>query len=262
MSAPRTGRSSTPASRPSGGASWRSSSSSSGTRFGSPAKAAGRKKPVATPDTPASTTSASGLSTNGSAAKTPKRTRSETIMSRRRERRSTSGPRTSPITTIGRKSAMRSPATHTPEPVSSLMWSVSAIAAMYVPKPEPAVARNRSPNAGERRTRPRRLEASMSSNDATTCSGFPLRAGPGVSGGVMQADFAARGRAACRALRAAHRARHLARDDAGEPHALGPRERTQPGSEQRRPPARATAGGRRRRRRCGDRVAGLEATSR
>ena len=56
---------------------WRSEfafvSSSSGTRFGSPAYAAGRKKPVAMPATPASATIAAGLSTKGSAANTPKR---------------------------------------------------------------------------------------------------------------------------------------------------------------------------------------------
>ena len=48
-------------------------SSSSGTRFGRPALAAGMKNPVAMPATAARATIAAGLSTNGSAAKTPKR---------------------------------------------------------------------------------------------------------------------------------------------------------------------------------------------
>ena len=86
-------------------------SSSSGTRFGSPAYAAGRKKPVATPEMAASATMSAGLSVNGSTANTPKRAMSEPIMSHRRESRSTSGPSSSPMTTIGRKSAIRSPAT-------------------------------------------------------------------------------------------------------------------------------------------------------
>ena len=94
-------------------------SSSSETRFGIAAFAAGMKNPVAMPEIAASPMIALGLSTNGNAAKTPNRARSDAIISRRRERRSTSGPRSSPIATIGRKSAMRSAATQTPESV----WS-------------------------------------------------------------------------------------------------------------------------------------------
>ena len=94
-------------------------SSSSGTRFGIAAFAAGRKKPVAMPEIAASTTSPPTPSTNGNAANTPKRARSETIISHRRERRSRSGPRRNPMTTIGRKSAIRSAATQTPDLVSS-----------------------------------------------------------------------------------------------------------------------------------------------
>ena len=72
-------------------------SSSSGTRFGIAAFAAGKKNPVATPVTAASTIKPSALSTNGSAANTPKRTMSATIMSQRRESRSTSGPSRKPM---------------------------------------------------------------------------------------------------------------------------------------------------------------------
>ena len=90
---------------------------------------AGKKKPVATPVTPASTTNPSGLPTNGSAANTPKRTRSDAIMSRRRESRSTRGPRRKPMRTIGRKSAMRRAATQTPDPVRSRICKTSATAA-------------------------------------------------------------------------------------------------------------------------------------
>ena len=150
-------------------------SSSSGTRFGIAAFAAGRKKPVAIPDTAASATRLPTPSTNGRAAKTPKRTRSEAIMSLRRESRSTSGPSRNPITTIGRKSAMRSAATQTPELVSSQTWSVSAMAARYVPKLDPADARKRYPKDGDRRRRPRRLEFSTTGVDATTRFRFRLR---------------------------------------------------------------------------------------
>ena len=86
---------------------------------------------------------------------------------------------------------MRSAATQIGDPVRFSMWIVSATAATYVPNPDPAVARNRSPNAGERRTSPIRLEPSTSSNDATTCPDFPLRAESGVSGGGMPVGFAA-----------------------------------------------------------------------
>ena len=73
------------------------SRSSSETKFGSAAHTAGRKKPVAIPLTAASATISAGSSTNGSATNVPARTRSETIISRRRERRSTSGPSVTPI---------------------------------------------------------------------------------------------------------------------------------------------------------------------
>jgi hypothetical protein len=75
------------------------------------------------------------------------------------------------MTTMGRKSAMRSPATHTGDPVMSLMWSVSATAAMYVPKLEPAVARKSNPKAGERRIRPRRLDRSTTVFEPTSLTG-------------------------------------------------------------------------------------------
>ena len=120
------------------------SRSSSETKFGSAAHTAGRKKPVAIPLTAASATISAGSSTNGSATNVPARTRSETIISRRRESRSTSGPSVTPITTIGRKSAIRSAANQRPEPVRSKMSTESARAARYVPTEEPAVAQKSS----------------------------------------------------------------------------------------------------------------------
>jgi hypothetical protein len=42
------------------------------------------------------------------------------------------------------------------------------MAAKYVPKLDPAVARKRYPNDGDRRRRPRRLELSTTGGDATT----------------------------------------------------------------------------------------------
>ena len=120
------------------------SRSSSETRFGSAAHTAGRKKPVAIPLTAASATISAGSSTNGSATNVPARTRSETIIRRRRERRSTSGPSVTPISTIGRKSAIRSAASQRPDPVRSKMSTESASAARYVPTEDPAVAQKRS----------------------------------------------------------------------------------------------------------------------
>src|SRR5919106_1225862 len=88
------------------------------------------------------------------------------------------------------------------------MWTVSATAARYVPMAEPAVARNSSPNSGERRTRPRRLLLSTGDVDASTWPGFSLRpfwarpAGPWRKKAVARAT-----------LRAAHRGRHAGGDD-------------------------------------------------
>jgi hypothetical protein len=52
--------------------------------------------------------------------------------------------------------------------VRSYTSTVRTIAARYVPKLDPAVARNRRPNEGERRKRPRRLVLSTAGGDATT----------------------------------------------------------------------------------------------
>jgi hypothetical protein len=79
--------------------------------------------------TPASATITSGRSTNGNAQKTASRTRSEAIIKRRRENRSTSGPSARPIATIGRKSAISSAPTQVGEPVTSWTCTVSASAA-------------------------------------------------------------------------------------------------------------------------------------
>jgi hypothetical protein len=56
---------------------------------------------------------------------------------------------------IGRKSAIRSALTHVPEPVRSKMSTVSAIAARYVPVPEPSVASARRRKSGARTKRSR-----------------------------------------------------------------------------------------------------------
>ncbi len=101
------------------------SRSSSSTRFGRPAQTAGRKKPVATPFTAATATIARGSSTNGSRTNVAARTRSDTIIRRLRDSRSTSGPIVSPIRMIGRKSAIRSAASQRPEPVWSYTWTDS-----------------------------------------------------------------------------------------------------------------------------------------
>ena len=53
--------------------------------------------------------------------------------------------------------------------------ATSAIAARYVPKLDPAVARKRYPNDGDRRRRPRRLVLFTSGDDATSVSRFRLR---------------------------------------------------------------------------------------
>src|SRR5919202_5018161 len=111
---------------------------------------AGRKKPVAKPAAAASATICPALVANGSAQKTPKRTRSAATASHRRESRSTSGPKSRPMAIIGRKSAIRSALTHGPEWVRSKTSTVSATNASHVPRPEPKVARKSSPKLGER----------------------------------------------------------------------------------------------------------------
>jgi len=71
------------------------------------------------PVRPASATIIAGLPANGSTQKIATRTRSETISSRRRDSRSTSGAKSSPIRMIGRNSAIRSALTQAPDLVRS-----------------------------------------------------------------------------------------------------------------------------------------------
>ena len=78
----------------------------SSTRFGTPASTAGRKNELPMPATPASTTIAIGVPTNGSARRRRGAPRSAVTISRLRESRSTSGPATSPTTTDGRNVAI------------------------------------------------------------------------------------------------------------------------------------------------------------
>ena len=87
------------------------------------------------------------------------RTRSAATISRRRWKRSTSGPSTSPITTIGKKSATRRAATQRPGARQGEdVRAVSATAARYVPNAEPALARKSSLKWCPRRRRFRRPE--------------------------------------------------------------------------------------------------------
>ena len=97
--------------------------------------------------------SAPALVVNGSAAKTPKRTRSEPIIRRRRESRSISGPTSSPIANIGSRSAIRSAATQAEDSVLVQTSTSRATSASHVPAPEPRVAKNRRRKLG---SRPRR----------------------------------------------------------------------------------------------------------
>jgi hypothetical protein len=57
---------------------------------------------------------------------------------------------------IGKKSAIRSALTHAPDPVRSKTSTVSAIAARYVPAPDPNVATKRRRKSGAVLRRPRR----------------------------------------------------------------------------------------------------------
>ncbi len=127
--------------------------SCSSTRFGRPAYTAGRKNPVASPAIPASATICPAVFANGRVKKTPARTRSETIMSPRRETRSSSGPSASPTATAGRNSTISRALTHEPEFVRSLMSTTSATVASSVPRLDPSVDRNssRKPGAVPRR---------------------------------------------------------------------------------------------------------------
>jgi hypothetical protein len=93
--------------------------SSSSTRLGSPAYTAGWKKLVAIPATRARRMICKTDVVNGNAQNTPALARSAAISTRRRGRRSMSGPIRSPITTIGANSTTRSALTHAALPVRS-----------------------------------------------------------------------------------------------------------------------------------------------
>ena len=102
------------------------------------------------PATAASAVIWSALVVNGSAAKTPKRTRSEPIIRRRRESRSISGPTRIPMTKVGRRSAIRSAATQADDSVLVQTSTSSATRASHVPAPEPRVAKKRRRKLGSR----------------------------------------------------------------------------------------------------------------
>jgi hypothetical protein len=65
---------------------------------------------------------------------------SAVIIRLRRRRRSRSGPKRRPTTTVGRKATMRTAPIQRPEFVRSLMSIASAIAASSVPTLDPSVA--------------------------------------------------------------------------------------------------------------------------
>src|SRR5581483_2173839 len=127
--------------------------SSSGTRFGTPASTAGRKNEFAMPTTAASTSTAAGRCTNGSATNTTSRARSETTSNAFRDSLSTSGPAATPRTTVGTSVAIHSALTHHGECVRRCMSYVSAIVAIHVPTEEPTVARNSRRNPAAVRSR-------------------------------------------------------------------------------------------------------------
>src|SRR5215471_8312325 len=119
-----------------------------GTRFGSPAKTAGRKKPVARPATAARATTVPAFGAKGSATKTPTRTASAAIIRERRSSRSRSGPSRSPTMIVGRNSTITTAATHGPEFVRCWTSIASATAAISVPALEASVAKKRLRNPG------------------------------------------------------------------------------------------------------------------
>src|SRR6266511_3011542 len=118
---------------------------------------------------PASTTIWVAELAKGSVQNTPKRTRSETIITPRLGSRSRNGPKKRPTTTAGRNSTNISAPTHGPESVRSLTSTTSATVASSVPRLEPSVAKKsrRKPDAV-----PRRLN----------CRRTPFTPSPSVSG--------------------------------------------------------------------------------
>ena len=97
--------------------------------------------------------SASHCRRTGARRRRVNRTRSAATITRRRERRSTSGAASRPIAIAGRKSAIRSAATHVPECVRSQTSRLSATNASHVPKPEPNAARKSRRSGRTRRSR-------------------------------------------------------------------------------------------------------------
>jgi len=93
--------------------------SSSATRFGTPARRAGRKNAFANPARPASATITSAESMNGSARKIPHRTTSAEIIRPQRESRSTIDPSANPTKIVGTKAAIISALTQLAEWVLS-----------------------------------------------------------------------------------------------------------------------------------------------
>ena len=108
------------------------------------------------PITAARATIVVAFGANGSAQKTPKRTRSDPISKARRERRSTSGAASRPTSNVGRMSAISSALIHNGECVrfSTSIWS--ATSASHVPNPEPSVARKSERKPGSRPRSPSR----------------------------------------------------------------------------------------------------------
>src|SRR4051794_5770170 len=153
------------------------SRSRSPTRFGAPAKTAGRKNESAIPDTAASTIIVPGWWANGSSAKTTSRTTSEPTINVFRESRSMSGPMKRPTKIRGMNVTRNRRATHHVDCVRASMSAVNAIVVAYVPIADPSVAVNSRRNMPFPKTAARlRMRA-----DSVTQSPAPAAARPAPS---------------------------------------------------------------------------------
>ena len=171
----RPGRPSTRASRSSGAASSRSSAPRRARGSAGPRRRPAGRSRWRSRRPRRARRSPPGSTTNGRAANTPKRTRSETTMSQRRESRSTSGPSSRPMRTIGRKSAISSAATQTPEPVRSLMCSVQRDRGEVRAEPGAGSGEEQQPE-GRRAADESETAGAHGTGDASTRCGFLLSA--------------------------------------------------------------------------------------
>ena len=157
-------------------------------------------------------------STKGSAANTPKRTRSDAIMSRRRDRRSTSGPSRKPDDDDRQEVRDQ----ESSDPDAGLRQVVDLQRRARRPRD---TCRSSTPQWRGRGTRTTASggegrdgwSSSRPASDATTCSRFRLRPFRPCPDGTLRRGSARQG-GACRGLRrAAHRHLHASCDNLGEP---------------------------------------------